>query len=1024
MKKKWNESLTLLQELLTQNRLSILRGLLWHLEDWLAQQFLKTHYEQNHLLFELYRDVREMIIEPLAQSSKIAEVQEVLQPVCNRMKKVCEHIEKLHKFYRVFLSYAHNSPKDDWLIHFPEGLWTECHDLLSESMRRAMLGILNLHLPICQTPSSCYAWEAAHRLLQGSCKDENKCLACIEKAVVIAHVYNMKESREGLLARELAMRQENGKSPLQARVSMDLLRLADPIYFADHQTLCEQEMRWRGWLSRLLHPAKGSPSCYSMTMGGCNLHALLQGTLDQNSQCVIEQKPEHSHPVKQLLLKENQIDIHYKWRPRGFGLQLVAHYLYRYVLGGYSPCLDFVKIVGKDGFFQLSETIKGIPLEDLLAEQNHIPRFNVRSFSQNFIRILLDLEWDGKLNNYKAVPLQSDYELCNFDNEVVFHPPYTITRTAQGCKVEIHLKSIILCLNEMNAFLHPDVARRILQMDIAKDLRQVLIMCKQARRRMRNCFEEKEESQFWDQKTDPRYVGIPIQLRYLLHWYTTLWRIQQMLKKDFQITHWKILEVVFPLIADHVRKAHELDHPQQRFNFLNKQYYKEVSILKDGQVRKTMLTQHSRSVLTKCISPDATTPTHPSEVFIDLDAAFTRLSEFQRQSTRLSEVRAKLKDGLIAHFVDLPEQDQTFREQVLWGDTVEERISWPTLSPDKQQAVLKAMLNLPFNFLYLADCQALTKEMLLNLLDHSPTLQVLDLTGFKYFDPTLGLEIAKKASYLKELIITRSNVKELNEQGGWIYGPSKLSFPYLKRFEANDCANLVDVRLNAPQLGILLLNRCFRLFTLRMYVAYARRFEWRDCWLQFASELGLMAESEVIPKKTSHLMFSFKKNNEGQTILHGCALFNLVEQAEVLCKEGAKIEGDYSKRTPFHMAAQANHVPMLEMLIKKDPSLLQAEDANRDTPLHLGAISGSIEAVQWLLAKGADPKRVNRQYFDMMYLAAIHNRAELIRVLCAREGIKELIKTDYEMLNGRTPLHLAAVRAQAKLLKCYCDVEL
>lgn len=991
---RWREALSLFTESFEKRELNAFRILMLHLEDWLSEHFIRTGSEEEEVqhLCDLYLAVDLNLIIPLLTV--------VPQQECDHLSAVCRSIQELHKFYRAFLSYREHRPGYDWLLLFAEGLWLRCYDLLSDRMCEEMLNALNTQLPLHTCSSSRYAWRIVHQLLQRRCpRKKQKHLEMLEEAIRLIH---LNERKQGV-------------------VSLD--------------RLCNNEFQWRGMLNRLLLPSRSnSPPAFSLTYGACSLHQLLSDTIDQNGQCIIPKQGKHSHPVKPI--EGDGFDVHYKWKPRGFGLQLVSHYLFRTILIGHSPFLDMVKVARGEGFFQLSETISGKCLEDLLHKE--IPEIDPLSFSQNFIRLLLDCEWDGKPNNYKAVKKGSAYALYNFDTEISFHPPYTITTTAQEVKVEVNMKSILFCFKNMKDPLHPAIVEHLKQLRIGKALCEVLILCQQARRRMINCFEEKEVSQQWEHKADPRYLGLPLQLRYLRDWYSRLWRLQNILKQNppVPVTHWTILELFFPIIASQVRKAHSFNHPLKRFEHLYEKNYKVVSL----QSRKTMITQHSKSVLLSCLSPEENPANASSIVYLDLDTAFGELSTLNKLSRKLDEKRKAIQGGNVEVFKELQDQefrelvlwgnnqlkDQGFPELVLWGNNPHECLDWSRLNSATQSALLDAMKSLHWQRLYLGRCASLTKEILLSLLTDSPMLQVLDLTECSFCDETLALEISRKAPYLRELILSNSNLGSFYNPGRYLYH-SPLNFPSLVRLEVNNCEQLVDFRLAASQLHLLSMNGCLRLSNFKMKASANCRIEMKKSRLKLGSEIGLLAlaKSSASSDWNASLHHS-ARGRDGLTLLHRCVVHNFTQLARILCQEGANPNsGDHMGHTPLHLAAFLNKTQMVELLIQFGANLSHV-DSFGNSPLHLATLWDNHGMVDLLLQHGANPFTENNDQlhaFHFAVLAIRQNQSESIRVFCDHIVKNKAgdLNALYEVLGGHTLLDVLAARNCHQSLRVFLN---
>lgn len=95
----------------------------------------------------------------------------------------------------------------------------------------------------------------------------------------------------------------------------------------------------------------------------------------------------------------------------------------------------------------------------------------------------------------------------------------------------------------------------------------------------------------------------------------------------------------------------------------------------------------------------------------------------------------------------------------------------------------------------------------------------------------------------------------------------------------------------------------------------------------------------------------------------------------------------------LHYAAKDGDMTCLQVLLR-DPSLraeINARDESGDAPLHHAALAGHLEAVRFLLDKGADINSVNTRGMSALNLALKNNHTEIIQLL-----------TDWENKPSRT----------------------
>lgn len=220
--------------------------------------------------------------------------------------------------------------------------------------------------------------------------------------------------------------------------------------------------------------------------------------------------------------------------------------------------------------------------------------------------------------------------------------------------------------------------------------------------------------------------------------------------------------------------------------------------------------------------------------------------------------------------------------------------------------------------------------------------------------------------------------------------------------------------------------------------------------LHLAMERGANEVAKLLLAKGADLG---AKDSLGQTPLHNAARGNNRQGAEFLLDRGVDVNARANNGdTPVHMAACRRRKDVLELLLarggeinlhdaaaigdctrakeilKDNPRLVFAKDIDGWTPLHWAALHGNKEAVELLLANGANPRAEDNTgqmpWHKASGIGSDKDTLELLRQLGGGDIFEAARKADLKSVrailenypdlarvkdeDGDTPLHLAA----------------
>ncbi len=144
---------------------------------------------------------------------------------------------------------------------------------------------------------------------------------------------------------------------------------------------------------------------------------------------------------------------------------------------------------------------------------------------------------------------------------------------------------------------------------------------------------------------------------------------------------------------------------------------------------------------------------------------------------------------------------------------------------------------------------------------------------------------------------------------------------------------------------------------------------------------------------------------------------------KILLENGANVNLQVQNGyTPLHHAAENGHVDTIEMLLEHGADIHQETDFGDDALL-LAAASHEIEALEVLAASGADIENINKDGKSAWHYAIDAPNQELLEVVVKwYMKRKRLSQRKLILSEGKTPLHIAAMREDEQKLQCLLDM--
>ncbi len=164
------------------------------------------------------------------------------------------------------------------------------------------------------------------------------------------------------------------------------------------------------------------------------------------------------------------------------------------------------------------------------------------------------------------------------------------------------------------------------------------------------------------------------------------------------------------------------------------------------------------------------------------------------------------------------------------------------------------------------------------------------------------------------------------------------------------------------------------------------------------------AESQIIHNKLEQY------KTDITDILCNTIQLHLPNAMKFLVEVGANVKAIAYVRTPLHYAAESGNVEAIKFLVSKGADVNAVTTAYM-TPLHYAAESGHVEAIKFLVSKGADVNAL-MNHITPLHFAARSGNVEAIKFLVIKGADVNAVTTAY-----MTPLHYAARSGNVEAIK-------
>jgi WD40 repeat protein len=627
-----------------------------------------------------------------------------------------------------------------------------------------------------------------------------------------------------------------GGRRLDAKTAVQFMQThADAPGMQEAYTLLVRDNMSVRWLieSQLLWATTSTSSSTADTIGQCtrlggetaylhpNLAPLL---LDENQQFRVDpatDEPDGRRTVKKINVNINgqHLLLHAKRKPELPGIGFSVWRLSEPLSGGGivpGELIAFYDPLRRERYpVLITPTMQGYNLDNVLKDPKLaaeiLPKLVPEAISSLIILSILFNFEDGKPKNYMVIPstrYPGMYEIVSIDYDHALIPA--------SYNGELQVKNVLFCLDNMKDSINPTVVAQYLAFDIDALLEQWLndvdiyhqdiqetfstaetlaLLQLQLTQMLRNAVNRGNEEL-------PIVLRMPFRAKSIAWLYEKLLRLQTTLRENPTISHMDLLHVLEPQIGPIYKAEFDINpNPYARFRgvIAKSQGY---LITLHGEI--TITTSKDITKFMGVSGSDLRQLARGDERF-DTRYAKSELARIQLEHSKKKDVKKSLLTGDARPFMALllDETKANIVKKINFSGII---LADGTPDLIKQTALLKQIIlaKVQFRRLHITHCDALTDELLTELLKHSYYVTRINLSGcVKLTNHSLNT-IARFAPTLESLNLSglpRLSQFQFKKQLG-----NSLVFLRLRHLNLSDCNALTMINIEPPALQHLRIN--------------------------------------------------------------------------------------------------------------------------------------------------------------------------------------------------------------------------